>query len=250
MLDVQTIDIAQLKEVQTPLATETHVPVPHIHVRDMLAQNLNMLGMEFTSERIQTTHDGNRAIGMLYTEPMDGIRFSAGWMNAHDKSSSTKFLAGEEVFICTNGQVFAEFMVRRKHTMNILRDLEQLAYQAVVGFKGAQELNQHRQDAYEAVSLTSDSARAMAVRLAEHRVIAPSQIVNLIEEYESPSFGYDRNVQTVWGLNAAATHNLKNLTNPMLHQQRTLELAIMLDREVSFKLGEDFRKGLEIASSV
>ncbi len=243
-MKVQTINAHELEILETPEGTRTHTPVPHSHVRDLLVQNLDHLGLNFTSEKIQTTHEGDRAIGMLYTEPMNGVKFTAGWINTHDKTSSTKFLAGEEVFICTNGQVFAEFQVARKHTMGIMGDLEQLARQAVMGFKGAQELNDQRQSVYESTPLKGEYLRNWAVKLAEDKIISPSKILPVVQEFENPSFDYGRDPESFWGLNAAATHILKTMNNPIEHQRKTLKLAMTIDNATNFRQADEFRAAL------
>ncbi len=248
-MKVETISSSELALMPTPEGTATHYPVPHSRVRDILVDKISSMGLNFTEEKIQTTHEGNRAIGMIYTEPTDGVRFSAGWINAHDKTSSTKFLAGEEVFICTNGQVFAEFMVRRKHTRGILQEIDNLAQLAVHGFKDAQEINSQRQIAYEQTPLSPLEMRALTVKLAEEKIIASSKIVSVVEEFEKPSFDYQRNMDSIWGLNAATTHILKSISNPIEHQKRTLQLAIALDKFTEFRLAQDFRQNLALVAS-
>jgi hypothetical protein len=87
------------------------------------------------------------------------------------------------------------------------------------------------------------------VKLAEKGVYPGSHIMRVVREFHSPSFNYKPELRSVWGLNAAVTHVLKGVRDPMVFHERTLRLGIELDSLVAFRLGMEFRQRLESALS-
>ena len=240
-----------LAEVPTPLSTPTWRPIPHVHVRDAVWAALSRVGSTYgerlLSETIEISHDGARAFGTFqYGGGEQRFSETGGmfvWRNSHDKRFRAAFLSGETVWICENGQIFAETHVGHKHTSGLLRSLPRLADIAARRFYDSRHVAKARAAAYEARSLTGSEARAWAVRLAEHKVIPPSRILQTFQEFDAPSFEYARDVRSVWGLNAAVTHVLKG-RSPLDFQDRTLRLSVLLDKATEFKLGEEFRRSV------
>lgn len=66
----------------------------------------------------------------------DSVNLEILVMNSFDKSTALKIGYGSQVFVCSNGMVFAEKIIGRKHTTNILRDLPVLTEQAISETEG------------------------------------------------------------------------------------------------------------------
>jgi hypothetical protein len=63
----QEVDYDALRELETPPATPTHVPIPHFRVVDMLRHTLSFYSHEVTEEHHGLTADGMRYFGLLST---------------------------------------------------------------------------------------------------------------------------------------------------------------------------------------
>jgi hypothetical protein len=55
----------QLRALETPPATATHVPIPHFRLVDMLRHTLSFYGHEVTEDNHGVTPDGMRYFGLL-----------------------------------------------------------------------------------------------------------------------------------------------------------------------------------------
>src|ERR1700681_3762071 len=81
------IDYAALRELETPAATPTHVPVEHYRVVDLLKSTLGMFGHEVVDEHHGVTPDGMRYFGLIsLRSTYTGYEDTVGLRNSHDKS--------------------------------------------------------------------------------------------------------------------------------------------------------------------
>lgn len=244
----RNVNSEELSHVTTPKSTATHRPIPHFVLRDTIADALGDRGVDFIERDVQLTHEDLRAFGMFDLNQRDGVVFQIGWRNSHDKRFAAQIAAGEEVMICANGQIFAETVVGRKHTVNILRDLPRLVVSALDKLEGAANINSDRNVAYQEAVVGAATVRVMSITLAEQGIIPGSKILPLVHEFEKPSFDYGaagfRATNTVWGLNAAGTHVLKSYRNPMERQDRSLRLAVAMDSLAGFTAGDSLRAAL------
>ena len=61
----EEVDYDALRNLETPPATKSHVPIPHFRVVDMLRHTLSFYGHEITDEHHGLTADGMRYFGLL-----------------------------------------------------------------------------------------------------------------------------------------------------------------------------------------
>src|SRR6202051_1263297 len=92
-----------LRQLETPPATPTHVPIPHFRVVDMLRHTLGFYGHEITEEHHGLTEDGARYFGLLsLRSTYTGYEDAVGLRNSHDKSFPIGVAFGSRVFVCDN----------------------------------------------------------------------------------------------------------------------------------------------------
>ena len=73
----------------TPEPTRTHKPVPHHVVVQALIETLGFRHLEVKDDEYAVSKDGMRMFGLLdLSMEGDGINFSIGMRNSHDKSFS------------------------------------------------------------------------------------------------------------------------------------------------------------------
>jgi hypothetical protein len=187
----RTVTSEELSHVATPPSTATHRPIPHFVLRDAIGDALTNRGFRFTERTIELTHNDLRAFGTFNLSEENGIRFQIGWRNANDKRFAAQIAAGESVLICSNEQIFAETVVGRKHTVNILRDLPMLVMAGLDKLEGASNVNRNRNEAYQSMRVSSARCRTLAVELAESGIIPGSKILDVVRAFEDPIFDYE-----------------------------------------------------------
>ena len=97
------IDYDGLRQLETPAATPSHVPIPHFRLVDLVRTTVGMYGHEIVAEHHGTTDDGARYFGLLsLRSPYTGYEDTVGLRNSHDKSFPVGIGFGSRVFVCSN----------------------------------------------------------------------------------------------------------------------------------------------------
>ena len=98
----RTIGREELALVPTPVATETHRPVPHHEIVQGLVETLGFRHIGVVHDEYAVSPDGMKAFGVLdLATEMAGCRFSIGLRNSHDKSMRLAMTCGYRVFVCS-----------------------------------------------------------------------------------------------------------------------------------------------------
>lgn len=91
----KTIDREALVLVPTPLATDTHRPIPHHEIVTALVETLGFRHIGVVRDEYAVSPDGMKMFGVLDLETeMHGCRFSIGVRNSHDKSMRLAMTCG------------------------------------------------------------------------------------------------------------------------------------------------------------
>src|SRR5436190_10351931 len=116
----KTIDREALALVPTPLATDTHRPIPHHEIVTALVETLGFRHIGVVRDEYAVSSDGMKMFGVLDLETgFDGCRFSIGLRNANDKSMRLALTIGYRVFVCDNMAFHGDFTpVLAKHSKN------------------------------------------------------------------------------------------------------------------------------------
>src|SRR3984885_14225488 len=114
----RTIGREELALVPTPVATETHRPVPHHEIVQALVETLGFRHIGVVHDEYAVSPDGMKAFGVLdLATEMEGCRFSIGLRNSHDKSMRLAMTCGYRVFVCSNMAFAGDFTpVLAKHS--------------------------------------------------------------------------------------------------------------------------------------
>ena len=106
----KTINREALALVPTPLATETHRPIPHHEVVTALVETLGFRHIGVVRDEYAVSPDGMKMFGVLDLETeMHGCRFSIGVRNSHDKSMRLAMTCGYRVLVCSNMAFSGDF---------------------------------------------------------------------------------------------------------------------------------------------
>src|SRR4051812_27854781 len=122
----------QLRAVQTPEGTETHIPVPHHEIVELMRYTLGFHGHEIVEEHHAIMPDGARYFGVMTLRSTYGNYGDiVGLRNSHDKSFPIGIAFGSRVFVCDNTAFIGDHVIRRKHTVKAKRELPGLVTEIV-----------------------------------------------------------------------------------------------------------------------
>jgi hypothetical protein len=203
-------------EVQTPAATNTWHPIPHIDVVALVEQALTSRGLRVVSEQFGLWRDGARMFGVLELrngQNADDYALMVGLRNSHDQSFPASGLLGSKVFVCDNLAFSGEVKFTRKHTTHILRDLPQVVdrgMERLIEVRGWQE---RRIEAYKNYTVNDSGAHDFFVRALDAGALPITRLPDALREWREPSHEVFQ-ARTVWSLFNAVTEVVKgrNLT--------------------------------------
>jgi len=214
------VDYKILRELPIPEATDTHVPIAHSAVVDMVKYSLGFFGHEVVEEDYGVTPDGARFFGVLSLRSDYGdYTDTVGLRNSHDKKFPIGISFGSRVFVCDNLAFAGDQVIRRKHTVNAKRELPGLVAEVVEPLRD-QRLHQARMfEVYRKTELLETELDHAIMQLYRMGVINLTRIADVLEAYENPPF--DWGGPSAWRLFNATTFALtgKVAENPAATRQ-------------------------------
>ena len=222
----EAIDYQGLRALTTPEPTETHVPIPHFRVVDLVAHALGYFGHEVVDQAFGITPDGMRFFGVLTLKsPYTGYGDVVGLRNSHDKKFPIGIGFGSKVFVCDNLALVAEHVIKRKHTKEAKRDLPGLIGEIVEPLQLQRERQHQTFLTYQSTRLTDALADHAIMQMYREDIINLQRIADVNDEWQAPT--HDWGEKTAWRLFNAATFALtgKVMENP----QATPKLHKIID---------------------
>jgi hypothetical protein len=220
----ELVPYEMLRQLQTPPATATHVPIEHLRLVDLVKSTLGMFGHEVTEEHHAIDHEGQRYFGLLSLKSTHtGYTDTCGLRNSHDKKFPIGISFGAKVFVCSNLSFIGNHVIRRKHTANAKRVLPGLVMEIIEPLAQVREAQAKTVERYKAAMITDRTADHAIMSMFRKGIINVQRIPAVLNEWERPSFE-DFQERSAWRLFNAATYALsgKALENaaitPRLHQ--------------------------------
>lgn len=217
------IDYDNLRALQMPEATPTHVPIPHFRVVDLIRSTLGMYGHEISAEHYGVTEDGARFFGLLSLKSTyGGYEDTVGLRNSHDKRFPIGIGFGSRVFVCDNLAFIADHVIKRKHTPNAKRDLPGLVGELIEPLALQREHQHQTFLTYQGTPLNDMIADHAIMEMYRQDVIGVQRIADVHEQWRRPT--HDWGEPTAWRLFNAATYALtgkvveNNDITPKLHK--------------------------------
>jgi hypothetical protein len=196
-----------LRSVETPRGTDTHVPVAHHEIVELMRYTLGFHRHEIVEEHFAVTPDGARFFGLLSLRSTYGDYIDTlGLRNSHDKSFPIGVAIGSRVMVCDNLSFFGENVIRRKHTIKAKRELPGLVSEIVAPLQGQRLAQNQTFQRYQQVALTDQQADHAILSMYRRNVIGLQRIADVIDQYERPT--HDWGDRTAWRLFNAATFAL------------------------------------------
>src|SRR3978361_2085110 len=83
----ELVEYDALRQLETPPATRSHVPLEHFRLVDLVRGTLSMFGHEIVEEHHALDHDGQRYFGLMtLRSPYTGYTDTVGLSNSNDKA--------------------------------------------------------------------------------------------------------------------------------------------------------------------
>lgn len=234
------VTIDEVISAQTPMATRSHVPIPHIDLITSVRNSLGSGGYRILGEKHAMSKEGARYFGVLQIANGGGHAEDYGWMvslrNSHDKTFVAGLSAGSRVFVCDNLAFSGEVKVSRKHTTFIRRDLGLLVNRAVGRLNDSLGLMDERIGRYKEHALTDSAAHDLLIRSIDARAIMAQDLPHVLGEWRKPSHEEFR-PRTAWSLFNAYTERHKRLNDPGILLGRGEALHGLFDSLVGLSKG-------------
>jgi hypothetical protein len=225
-----------VSNIHTPMATQTHVPIPHSHLLDLVDAEIIRNDLDVVEEQHILDVDGQRYFGLFGLRSKDGLQQTlVGVRNAHDKSISASIVTGQKVFVCSNLCFDGEIRLGRKHTANIERDLPLLIEDAISNAIDVTDHQKERVDKYRSTKLINPQVDLLTVQMYRDGAIPSSAIGKILKEYEEPSHSdFVDDGYSVWRLQNAVTEITAPKSINMLHSsiEKTQKVVNILDNAV------------------
>lgn len=209
-----------LRALPTPEGTDTHVPVAHHEIVELMRYTLGFYGHEIVEEHHAVTEDGARYFGLLsLRSPYGEYTDTLGLRNSHDKTFPIGIAFGSRVFVCDNLAFIGEHVIRRKHTIKAKRELPGLVTEIVAPLRDQRIAQNQKLLRYQGVPLTDTQADHAILTMYRENIIGVQRIADVVEQWERPA--HDWGDKTAWRLFNATTFALagKVAERPALTKQ-------------------------------
>ena len=230
--DVELLSVEdQLKAVRTPDKTATHTPIPHSLLVGKTRKALERAGFSITEEEHALARGGQRYFGgfALTGDDIKGEdrRLVFGLRNSSDKSTAASACMGNSMMVCDNMCFSSDVKLARRHTLNILRDLDGMLAKAISRIVSSWHDMGHRIEAYKETEVSKERASDLVVDLAEAKAFPERDVYKAVKEFRSPRHPEFRG-NTLWGLYNSVTENLKGGDLSKL-PERTMKMQSIFD---------------------
>lgn len=228
-------DIQILNAIPLESLGPRHHPISHGMVLESFLSKMNETGILSLAEKGLLSKDKLKYIYVVEMESgMSDYSFKLGFINYNNKERALTGIAGENVFVCSNEcfDMFSGLVKggKRKHTKNMIADLEEKMDNIFEYFEEYQTKRNLEIESMKNIDLTARSVGAIVLDLHRNSSLAGSLIGKIIKEWDEPSFDYDTlDSRTVWDFINACTHCIKQHKNPLyrIEQQAEVNKLIM-----------------------
>jgi len=178
-----------LRDLDVPESTRTHVPIPHHRVVDLLRHTLSFYGHDVTDETHAVTEDGQRYFGLMHLRSHYGdVEDTVGLRNSHDKKFPVGLAFGSRVFVCDNLAFFADRVVSRKHTIKAKRDLPSLISEVIEPLADYREQQSRTFQRYKRTQLDERTADHAILTMFRQGIINVQRIDDVVRQWQEPEY--------------------------------------------------------------
>lgn len=131
-----------------------------------------------------------------------------GIVNSYDKSKTAMIGIGSQVFICQNGMISAEFIMRRKHMGSVVEDLNLMIESSFESLHDEYLRNIDIRNRFKELEISKKFYAELIGRMyLEENIFTATQLGIVKKEFESSELFPE---PTVWSIYNHANHALKS----------------------------------------
>ena len=208
----QECALEDLQTIPMPAETRSYKPVSHYDLALNIARVAGDLlsGFSLHKSAFGTARDGAQLFGVhTFHNDQTELGLSIALRNSYDKSLSVGMAFGASVFVCDNLALHGEVLKIRKHTTNVMADLEMMIITGVLRARTNFSSVVDDAEAMKQVELEDNGAFRALGHLFGHKVLSPRQMPVALKEWQIPSHEAFE-PRTLWSLYNAVTEALKS----------------------------------------
>jgi hypothetical protein len=225
----------------------SYQPIAHHDVVERTKGFLDSNGFTIQDEVHSLARDRKHYFGLFSVDHPNRVSTDRGCVvgirNSHDKTFPAGLCAGDAPFVCDNLIFTNTIKLARRHTRNILNDLDFTINRALGKLFGFWHGQDSRIEAYKNLEINNAKANDIIIRACKAGALPKSKIIDVVDQWESsdhPEF-WDRNVNSLYN---AFTEVYKG--NLVALPNRSEALHSVLDGEVSFDIKEHVENSLDM----
>ena len=205
-------DFQDLGSIKIPMATRSYQPIPHQELASYLKETACALLNDFRYLKSQygLARDGQQMFGVhTFHNGRSTLGLSIGFRNSYDRTLAVGIVLGASVFVCDNLALSGDITLMRKHTRNMLTDLESMSVTAILKARTTHHRVVEDADELRRQEITDVEAFSMIGLLFGKEILAPRQLPIMKREWLEPVHD-EFKPRSAWSLYNAATEALKS----------------------------------------
>jgi hypothetical protein len=254
------VDFDQVQAVPTPLATMrskpnkrtgelavSHQPIAHDELIVRTRESLTQKGFAIQDEVHSLARGDQHYFGLFAVDHPNRVATDRGCVvgvrNSHDKTFPAGLCAGDAPFVCDNLIFTNTIKLARRHTRNILNDLDFMINRALGKLFGFWHGQDQRIEAYKDRSIGNVLAHDLIIKAVRAGALPKSKILDVADQWESSDHVEfkDRNVNSLYN---AFTEIYKG--NLVALPNRSDALHSVLDNYVDFNIDNHVENTLDM----
>jgi hypothetical protein len=219
----------------------SHQPIAHHELVERTKGFLDDNGFTIQDEVHSLARENNHYFGLFAVDHPNRADSDRGCViglrNSHDKTFPAGLCAGDAPFVCDNLIFTNTIKLARRHTRNILQDLNLTINRAIGKLFGFWHGQDQRIEAYQNLELGNSVANDIVIRACKAGAIPKSKVMDVVNQWESSDHleFRDRNLNSLYN---AFTEVYKG--NLVALPARSDALHSVLDSEVDFNMQNHF----------
>lgn len=219
------VDRKDLDSIAVPPETPTYKPISHyalVTSITKIAQDM-LTGYTLDSEEFGVARNGSQFFGVLCFRHNDfNTSLSIGIRNSTDKSISVGLCMGSKIMCCDNLAFRGDITFLKKHTLNVWKNLEDLAISTLYrSTKVHQEITDDF-DRMKAIELNDARAFMLLGLMYGKEIISPRQLTVALDQWNKPNHD-EFQPRNLYSLYNGVTESLKS-SAPIDRMDRHLNL--------------------------
>lgn len=252
------VDFGEVEKVSTPPVeyrkkenangerTISYQPIAHHDVVSRAKGFLDQNGFTIQDEVHSLARGNQHYFGLFAVDHPNRAASDRGCVvgirNSHDKTFPAGLCAGDAPFVCDNLIFTNTIKLARRHTRNILQDLNFTINRAIGKLFDFWHGQDARINSYKEVEITNAQVNDIVIRACKAGALPKSKIIDVVDQWESSDHTefWDRNVNSLYN---AFTEIYKG--NLVALPNRSEALHSVLDSEVSFDISNHVENVIE-----